>query len=277
VPSFVDCDDSLNADVELVKQLLNVPTFHGARQPAAVLAVHNYGRRVDIDALHDAVATHARGAFVVEDLAEAHGVRPHPKTEAAAWSFYQNKQTAGEEGGACWFRDPARTTFARALRSQGYTGKPWMHLPRAVNCRMTNAQATLVLASLRMFEHNNEARWDIFDQYSLACPYEWQMYRPDAPWMFTLRVPGLAQAAQERAVSALQAAGIAARCCFRPMSWQEEFKNCTLVRGAAEHVAARLSREVIALPIQPGITDRDAVARAFEVLERALSPQTAVV
>lgn len=278
-PAFVDCDARLNMDLGLLKDAM----WHGGATVGAVLAVHTYGRAINMNELHRQREGWSRrpgtgGAYVVEDLAEAHGVRPHSASDAACWSFFRNKIICGEEGGACWFREPARADIARSLRSQGYTGRPWRHRPRACNYRMTNAQAALILRSLRMFPHNLAARRGIEQVYAAHCPPEWRIGPHDVPWMFTLRVPGMAADAQDRAVAALHAAGIAgARHGFWPLSRQEEFTvRCRRVvkDDGVLSCAEVAAREVIALPIQPGVTDEAAVRRAFDVLELELGKKS---
>src|SRR5262249_3891926 len=133
-PVFVDCDSSLLVDLDCVE------SFYANRLPyvptPVVIAVHIYGRRVDMDKLHASVEG---AAWVVEDLAEAHGIRPHPDTKAACWSFYKNKLVAGEEGGAVWFEDTERAEKARMLRCQGFTeSHDFYHIPRGHNYRLAN-------------------------------------------------------------------------------------------------------------------------------------------
>jgi perosamine synthetase len=84
VPQFVDCKDDLNMDVRQIDSTQ-------LRSTAAFMAVHLYGRC----AFKMFGFNNLR---VVEDMAEAHGVRPHAETDAACWSFYRNKIVAGEEG-----------------------------------------------------------------------------------------------------------------------------------------------------------------------------------
>ncbi len=245
-PVFVDCGDDL-----LVKP--GLLTTH-------VLFVHVYGRRVRIGEFGL-----DPGGYVVEDLAEAHGVRPHEETDAACWSFYKNKIVAGEEGGAVWFRNAEHAAFARQLRSLGFTdAHDYDHVPRGCNYRLANALAELI----RMDLSGKRAEWQGFRRkieawYDAACPPEWRQPDRDAVWVYDVRVPGWTRDRVLAAVRALRAAGVEARPGFLPMSAQQEFWKC---RGTGNENAERASNEVLYLPVQPGTTTPGLVDRAFAVL-----------
>lgn len=269
-PAFVDCGDDLL-----------VQDWPVDDRTAAVMAVHVYGRKADMEAVHrvagrrprrDGACPRAGSQYVavVEDLAEAHGVQPHPQTDAACWSVYRNKIVAGQEGGVVCFRDPERARLARSLRSLGFTdAHDFQHVPRGHNYRMSSAHAEAVLPSLRAVHDNLRARRVVEAEYDRHCPVEWRMPRRDVVWVYDLRLPGLDHERQTAVVRALQAAGIAARHCFRPMSRQEEFHRCRLVGGDN---AAKLAREVIYLPAWPGMPFEDCRG-AFDVIRAALDSQ----
>lgn len=253
-PVFVDCDDRLLMPPELVQEVTREWV------QGAVLLVHVYGRR--------AIWSSRTGLFVVEDLAEAHGVRPRPETDAACWSFFRNKIIAGEEGGAVYFRDPEAAKVARELRCLGFTeAHDFVHRPRGHNYRMSNAHAGLILDSLRHVDANMAARRDIERWYNYYCPDEWRMPRRDVVWVFDVRVPGLTRARQSAVVRRLNAENIQARMSFAPMSAQEEYRGCRKVGGDN---AARLSNEGFYLPVQPGVTTPETARRSFEIVGECL-------
>lgn len=89
-PVFVDCGDDLNIDVTRIEEKITPRT-------RAVMPVHVYGRRCDMDAVMDLALQY--NLRVVEDSAEAHGVRP--VGDIACFSLFANKIiTAGEEASA---------------------------------------------------------------------------------------------------------------------------------------------------------------------------------
>lgn len=257
-PVFVDCrEDNLLMDPEEVAKAVTPRT-------RAIMAVHVYGRRCDMDAINEIATQH--DLCVVEDLAEAHGVKPHPNTDAACWSFYRNKIIAGEEGGACAFLCPEAAELARSLRSLGFTAAhDFMHLPRGHNYRMSNAHALPILTSLRHASMLIEVRREIEYRYDRECPDEWRMPPRDAPWVYDIRLHGLQPRDLDRVVRALQDQGIAARHGFKCMSWQPEYTPDRLPARLPWR-AARAASEVLYLPLTPGSTN----PRAFDVIRRAL-------
>lgn len=298
-PVFVDCDERLLMDVKLTG-----PGFDWSKV-GAVMLVHIYGRKCD-DGWWNHWAVH-QGVKVVEDLAEAHGAKPHPETDAMCTSFYKNKIVAGEEGGAVWFRDPAHAALARQLRSLGFTeAHDFDHVPRGHNYRMSNAHAELILTSLANYdclvngwEESHQilgmhvvpirswkaGRREIESWYDEFCPAEWRMPPRDAVWVYDLRIPGLTRDKQRSIVEALNAEGIAARMSFLPMSRQQEYKDCRTVSNPAkrearandvyladylETAANAASREVFYLPVQPGVATRANCRKAFDVIGMCL-------
>lgn len=282
-PVFVDC----RAD-DLLMDPRHLEELGSTTADRALIAVHVYGRQCPMEAVgwwckHHGPIT--KNEWLIEDLAEAHGVAPNRYTDAACWSFYQNKIVAGCEGGAVWFRDPARAALARQLRSLGFTAAhDFNHVPRGHNYRMSNAHAELILASLERYPANLARRRMLEEACDEACPPEWRMPRRDAPWVYDLRIPGMTVLQQDAVVNALKMAGIAARHAFKPMSWQDEFNRCRLVfdaepcrdfrgPGIGKSVPNSLvaSREVIYLPLTPdGTVTEASCRRAFEVIRATL-------
>lgn len=266
-PCFVDCCDDLNMEPGLVEDVVNYKV-------RGLCVVHTYGRRARMDGPKGLADLADRyDLFMVEDLSEAHGLPPHAGTDAACWSFYRNKVVAGEEGGAVWFRDPAAAKKARCLRSQGFTAAhDFMHVPRGHNYRLSNLHARAILNSftngyaddprddywqepgnadkcfprLITSRRQAEADWDAW------CPTAWKLPPRDVPWVYDLRIQGMTPTQQDELVAAVQGLGVAARHCFKPMTYQSEF---TRKRSLSRGVAAVRSREVIYLPLAGCRTD----------------------
>lgn len=234
VPCFVDCRNDLLLDPGQMPW-----------RPFAIMPVHVYGRKFDLNMISPA----RRGSFVVEDLAEGHGITPHPLTDAACYSFYRNKIIAGEEGGAVVFQECEPAGLARQLRNMGWTKEhDCLHLPRGCNYRLSNAHAELILGSLAHVEENLRIRDEIAVTYDQVLPDTWRMPPRDVCWVYDLRIPGCTEERQNRIVRRLQEAGVAARHAFKPMSRQPEFFDPDYPRLNAD----RLSGEVIYLPADPG-------------------------
>lgn len=268
-PVFVDVNDSLLMDPDLVWQAVN------HNMSAAIMAVHIYGRAAPMEEYSEVAAKH--DLFLIEDLAEAHGLPPHPSTDAACWSFYRNKIIAGEEGGAISFRSPKHAERARSLRSLGFTEEhDYRHIPRGHNYRMSNLHANAILWSMHNFVENTKDRKRVISSYDELCPEKWKMPERFAPWVYDLRIRGMVEADQYHIVGELNRAGIAARHGFKPMHTQEEYWHDRLVKHRNGNVtwsyAKRLCQEVIYLPVIPGTTGRDMVSNTFRIMKNLVGP-----
>jgi len=247
-PVFVDCKDDLLID-----------NFKIPIQVQDVMYVHIYGRICNTE-------ERETSRFIVEDLAEAHGITPGTTTDVACWSFYKNKIVAGEEGGAVWFRDSNLADKARQLRTLGFTDQHnFLHVPRGHNYRLSNVHAELILKSLDEFAANLEKRTIVESWYEFLTPEEFRMPPRSIPWVYDLRVPGMTYSKMDSIVQTLNQEGIAARHSFKPMSMQGEFGKF----GYSKLNAYRLSNEVMYFPIYPDMSYTEvtkSISRFLELL-----------
>lgn len=262
VPVFVDCDNRLCMDERLAGEAYVQKTH-------AILFTHIYGRRCSMENLIRASVYNCYPApFLIEDLSEAHGIKPHPQTDAACWSCYRNKIVAGAEGGIVAFRNPALAAYARRLRSLGFDdAHTFQHCPRGVNARLSNVHAELILASLANVEANLAERRRIEAMYDECCPDEWRMPPRQTCWVYDLKIPGITREKQQAIVRTLNEAGIAARMSFAPMTRQEEFRQCRFV-GLG--MADLMSAQVFYLPCTPGTVTQESVRLAFDIIRKAM-------
>lgn len=270
-PVFVDCGrEDLTWDESLLERR---GTVVGGKT-AAVMAVNVYGRVAAYPA-EWYKGGRPNGIVVVEDMAEAHGLKPSALADAACWSFYRNKIVAGEEGGAVAFRDGRLADVARELRCVGFDqNHDYRHRPRGHNYRLADSLAELVRKSLDQFPVNLAARREVeetIDRHP-KLPLTWQQPPRESPWVYDLRVKDVSADTQTALVRALRAEGIEARHGFKPMSWQRQFKGCRVVSGVEAGWATRADEaatEVVSLPLHPALT-ADRVGRAFEVMREVL-------
>lgn len=256
-PILIDCTDDLLINTEILRESPRALFF----QSRAIMPVHIYGRKCDMYEISEFAK--AMRIEVIEDMAEAPTISPHPDTYAACWSFYRNKIIAGEEGGAILFRDPYSADFARRLRSLGFDHEhDFTHCPRGHNYRLANSLASLILTSLNFLPENLSARRGIESAYDQICPLGWKMPKRDAPWVYDIRIRGLTAKKQNLIVSALVKEGIPARHAFKPISSQEEY--CSGINYLGEGRASILAKEIIYLPLT------DFVSREIEQMFRII-------
>jgi len=265
-PHFVDVDPTThNVDVEKLGQAAKREDVVG------ILAVSSFGRRAP---MHNIIEiARENDLFVIEDLAEAHGVRPHPLSDAVCWSFFRNKIVHAEEGGAVASRMPEVVDKVRCLRSQGYRpGRFWDHEPRGVNARMTNAQAALILDSLWKIDANLEQRAHIAGLHDTLCPMAWKLPVRNVNWLYDFRIPGLKVEQQQAIVQSVNQAGIYCRPGFSPLSLMDEYRGSYGdVSGIQESVSEVLEREVVALDCSPITMSQRAVEDAWDVIRRSFT------
>lgn len=252
VPEFVPWADDLSIDLtdsklEFMFRTSRMMTYRKVR---AVMPVHVYGRRCEMDRV--AEVAREEGIAVVEDLAEAHGVEPHPATDAACWSFYRNKIVAGEEGGAVLFRNREEADVARSLRSLGFGPvQDYRHRPRGHNYRLADSLADLILRSLDEYPNNVRRRSVLRAVYGSRDYGPRVSFRrtPEADWVFDLRVQGMTRAEQDGLVALLKSQGVEARHGFYPLSLQDEWRAIGVKRGDAPADVF----ETIYLPLSPSL------------------------
>ena len=165
------------ADVDADSQNLTAETILPALSPRtkAVICVHLAGWPCDMDPI--LALAEAKGFYVVEDCAQAHGALYKGRSVGAighigCWSFCQDKiLTTGGEGGmvttnrrdwfeAMWaFKDHGKSWSAVHER-QHPPGFRWLHESFGSNYRMTEMQAAIGRIQLRRLPAWRRARID---------------------------------------------------------------------------------------------------------------------
>ena len=153
IPVFADVDpDSQNITAKTIEKALTVRT-------KAIICVHMAGWPCDMDPILS--LAHAKGLFIVEDCAQAHGAiykgnRVGGIGHIAAWSFCQDKiMTTGGEGGMVTTNDAQLAKAVWSLKEHGKApealesctskgkGYRWLHDSLGTNGRMTEMQAAI--------------------------------------------------------------------------------------------------------------------------------------
>ncbi|MFH8750786.1 DegT/DnrJ/EryC1/StrS family aminotransferase [Streptomyces rimosus] len=207
-PVFVDCGDDLNIDVTRIEEKITART-------KAVMPVHIYGRRCDMDAIMD--IAYQYNLRVVEDSAEAHGIRP--VGDIACYSLFANKIITAGEGGICLTDDPKLAGQMQHLRAMAFTkDHSFLHKKVAYNYRMTAMQAAVALAQTERLDDILEVRRGIekrYDEGLADVPGITLMPPRDVLWMYDLRAER-----REELREFLAGESIETRLFFKPMSRQ---------------------------------------------------------
>ncbi|MEU4210838.1 DegT/DnrJ/EryC1/StrS family aminotransferase [Streptomyces sp. NPDC026206] len=240
-PVFVDCADDLNIDVTRIEEKITPRT-------KAIMPVHVYGRRCDMDAIMDIAFQY--NLRVVEDSAEAHGIRP--VGDIACFSLFANKIITSGEGGICLTDDPRLAGQLAHLRGMAFSKEHnFLHKKLAYNFRMTAMQAAVALAQTERLDDILATRAEIekrYDKGLAGVPGITLMPPRDVLWMYDIRAER-----REELRAFLADEGIETRLFFKPMSRQPEY----LAPHWPSLNANRFAEDGLYLPTHTGLTATD--------------------
>ncbi|MGH2768094.1 MAG: DegT/DnrJ/EryC1/StrS family aminotransferase [Actinomycetota bacterium] len=252
-PALVDCDPAyLLMDPEAVEACVTERT-------KAVIAVHLYGQMAPLERLEQLCAE--RGLVLLEDCAQAHGAtrlgRPAGSWGAAgAFSFYPSKNLGAlGDGGGVMTGSEQLARRVRALRNHGSESNR-LHPEMGFNSRLDNLQAAVLAAKLKRLSAWNEARRRAAATYRSLLADLTRVVLPetlagnDHVWhLFVVRVPD-----RDEVHASLRADGIGAGIHY-PLPIHLEGACRFLGHGPGDFPNAEAaSREVLSLPLYPGIT-----------------------
>ncbi len=225
----------------------------------AILPVHLYGQPADMDRLNEIAERHQ--LRVLDDCAQGHAATYKGRgvgdlAEASAWSFYPGKNLgAFGDGGALTTNDPKIDEAVRVLRNYGSRVK-YQNEVRGMNSRLDEIQAAVLATKLRYLDEATTQRRHVAQRYlhglsglPLRLPFvpEWA----DPSWhLFVIRHDD-----RDGLQSRLAARGIATLIHYPiPPHLQAAYKDFGFVPGDFP-IAEAIHREVLSLPIWPGLSE----------------------
>ncbi|MBC8328698.1 MAG: DegT/DnrJ/EryC1/StrS family aminotransferase [Planctomycetes bacterium] len=252
------------ADIDPVSYCLDPESAaaKAGRRTKAVIPVHLYGQPAEVGAIRRAVEQAAgHEVVIVEDAAQAVGaVSPEGPCgglgAVAGFSCFPTKNLgACGDAGFVTTRDPALAERMRRLREHG-GGTQYHHDEVGFNFRQDSLQAAALLERLDHLLEYNAARREAAEHYGRLLSDHGLDDRVTAPTVtpghvfhqYVLRVPR-----REELRAALQEAGIGS-AIYYPVPLHRQ--PCFAALGYAEGDLAeseRAAREVLALPIHPGV------------------------
>lgn len=227
----------------------------------AILPVHLYGRPVDVEGFEALAAR--RGLVLVFDAAQAHGARFEGRSlggrgHATAWSFYPTKNLGAlGDGGAVTTNDPALAERIRRLRNYGSDRRNSFPF-RGRNSRLDELQAAFLNVKLDLLERWVTRRREIAAQYfggltglELDLPSR-DAHESNSWHLFVVRSPD-----RDRLRARLLESGIETDVHYPiPPHRQPAYDDLESGLGPLP-VADRLAGEVLSLPLNPVLDDRD--------------------
>ncbi len=175
-PVFIDCKDDLNIDETLIEEAISKKT-------KAIIPVHIYGRKCAMEEINRIAMDN--DLYVVEDMAEAHGIMP--TGDIACYSFHGSKILTTGGGGMCLTDNREWADEMRKL-SHLYLNKEMTMLHEKIghNFRLSNIQAAVGLAQVERIDEILEKRRQIESWYDRYFPYQHKMSKRDVVWVYDI-------------------------------------------------------------------------------------------
>ena len=263
IPIFVDVDEkTMNLDLEDVKRKISSRT-------KAIMPVHYSGRPIDMDGLKEI----AGDIPIIEDAAHACGATYKGRhcgslSDIGCFSFHAVKNLSMGDGGAITLNNPEIAERARKLRWLGINkgtwdrtelGKTywWKYFVEEIGlkCHMNDLMAAIGLVQLKKLEEMNKRRLEIAIKYTNAFkdlelvitpPMDDEIYR--SSWhIYWIRIPR-----RDDFTVFLKDAEIITGVHYYPIHLYRCYGNI-----ASLPVSEKLSREIVSLPMHPGLTNDD--------------------
>jgi dTDP-3-amino-3,4,6-trideoxy-alpha-D-glucose transaminase len=247
------------ADVDGERLTMDPDSCAGAITPRtrAIVPVHLYGQAADTTALR-AIAERQQLALI-EDCCQAHlatSRRVPVGTEGigGAFSFYPTKNLAAlGDGGAVVTNDEALAARVRRLRNGGQAER-YAHVDVGVNSRLDELQAAVLRARLPRLASYTARRREIAAAYRTELP-SWLRAVPQVDEGHVYHVFAVRTADRGPLQRHLRDAGIQTLIHYpAPLTEQPAFADAPRTPCPA---AARAAREVLSLPLHPGLSDED--------------------
>ncbi|WP_084202419.1 DegT/DnrJ/EryC1/StrS family aminotransferase [Rubidibacter lacunae] len=272
-PIFVDIDPATyNLEVTQVEAAISART-------RALLPVHLFGQPTDMTQLGDIARRH--DLLTIEDCAQATGACWGDRAlgsfgEIGCFSFFPTKNLGAlGDGGAVTTDDPELAARVRMFANHGQVGR-YDYLEIGTNSRLDALQAALLLVKLPHLDAWNLQRCQIATRYlellaslpGIALPIT--LPGGTSVWnQFTLRIlddRSDGEPRRDRIREHLRAAGIDTMVYYPyPLHLQPAYAYLGYRAGQFPY-AERVAREVLSLPMFPGLTadEQERVALALK-------------
>ncbi len=262
-PVFVDIDPNTYClDVDKVKEAVNLRT-------KAIIVVHLYGLAANMPAIMR-LAKESR-IKVIEDAAQAHLASIEGKTvgtfgDAAAFSFYPTKNMTSGEGGMAVLATSEHARTCRLLRNQGMEKRYENEIP-GFNLRMTDIHAAIGRVQLRKLEQMTFKRIKNAEYLTSKIDSDLTPYVPDGYrhvfHQYTVRI----EIGRDGISNDLKKLGIGNDVYYPTQVHRLPSFNTEQILPVSESA----TREVLSLPVHPGLSKRDLnrVAQKFNSLLKA--------
>ncbi len=263
-PVFADIDErtnnAYNIDPEKIEKLINKKT-------RAIIPVHLYGAACDMTRIMAIARKHK--LIVIEDACQAHGAKWKDKKVGSfgtgTFSLYPTKNMTTGEGGM--ITTNSRTIYEKAnlIRAHGSRVR-YYHEVLGYNFRMTDLEAAIGIEQLKKLPKLNRLRQKnaAYLSKNLAKIHGIIIPAPDnnanhvlhAWHQYTIRITPEFGLSRDAFLAKLTESSIGT-AVFYPLPINEQKLYQDLGFKPNTPVAAKVAKEVISLPVHPGLKKRD--------------------
>lgn len=263
-PVFVDVDNTYNIDVLKIEEAVTENT-------SCILPVDLFSHTPDYDIIRGIADKH--DLKILEDSAEAFGMKWHDTSaarlgDAGVFSFFPTKTLgAFGDGGMVITDNEDIARRVRSLRVHG-SSKRYYHHEIGINSRLDAIQAAILNVKLTYIDNEIKERAHIVEHYIQELSHMDEVIPPvihagahPVWYVFTIRCKR-----RDELAAFLKEKGIGTQIYYPvPMHFQECFNYLGYKEGDFP-VAEHLSKEVLALPVFIGMSDRmiDYVTRSIK-------------
>jgi dTDP-4-amino-4,6-dideoxygalactose transaminase len=276
-PVFVDIDPhTFNLDPRKIETSLQSGGSHKIR---ALLPVHLYGQCADMDALRE--LANEFNLVVVEDAAQAIGAKWRGSNAgslgiAATFSFYPSKNlSAFGDAGLVATRDANLAEHMRRLRNHG-SPRRYLHDELGWNCRMDAIQAAVLRVKLKYVDEWNSQRRERAAMYDRLFAEAGLCGKNGSPVTLPQRAKAAHHVFHQYVIRAqrrdelrrfLAEHQIATEIYYpTPLHLQPSFAYLGYREGDLPE-SERATRQVLALPMFPELTDSEQVSVVDAIAE----------
>lgn len=288
-PVLVDVEpDTLNISPAAVAAAITPRT-------RAIMVVHYGGHPADLAPLLDMGAQH--NLAIIEDAAHALPARYRGRMvgsigDFTAFSFYATKNLTTGEGGMLTGR-PAALEQARILSLHGMSRDAWRRYSKegswyyevvapGFKYNMTDIQAAMGRVQLDKLTRMQARRRRIVAQYRSALApldaFDLPVERPDVEhaWhLFPIRLKQELPVSRNSFIEAMQVQNIGTSVHFIPLHLHPFYRDKYNYRPEQFPVATQAYRQLVSLPLHPGLTDAD-LADVVQAVQRIVSGRVTI-
>lgn len=252
-PIFVDIDTkTFNIDPSQIESAITEKT-------KAIMPVHLFGQPATMKPIKEIAEAH--DLYLIEDACQAHGAKYHGQHvgslgDCACFSFYPTKNMTTSEGGIVTTNDSELAERLTLLRNHGQL-KRYDYNMVGYNFRMTDISAAIGIVQLTKLEKFIESRIKNANRLTegLEGIVEVPYIAPDVRHVFNQYT--IKQGSRDGLKEFLSKEDIGSGIYYpQPLHEFSVFQNYISDTFQAP-VSQQISKEVLSLPVHPGLNDKD--------------------